>query len=278
MEDGSGAGADGAVPGPGRGAEPGPGVPGQRRRHDVERPVPADHQPDGRARCRLRRRGGAEQPPRNPAMVLCRQCHDRPAPGRRRHLRARLRHVQQHQPHAGYTASDGARLREVSPGPGDGWLAYDGTTVCAVSGVSPDAQPPPDAGPEPTQMWTSRQRRPAAVPVTSQRWLLLTAGHDRGHGLRADGRERAHPPGLHAVNPGTGRTAWSYLGASAAPAAARGRVCTASPAGDLITLNASDGAPAWQCPIRVTLGTRPRRPHRPCLRQHHGLRRPGLSQ
>ena len=124
----------------------------------------------------------------------------------------------------------------------------------------------------------ARQRRPAAVPVTSQRRLLLTAGHDRGHGLRADGRERAHPPGLHAVNPGTGRTAWSYPGASAAPAAARGRVCTASPAGDLIALNASDGAPAWQCPIRVTLGTRPRRPHRPCLRQHHGLRRPGLSQ
>jgi hypothetical protein len=35
-------------------------------------------------------------------------------------------------------ASDGARLWEVSPGPGDGWLAYDGTTVCAVSGVSPN--------------------------------------------------------------------------------------------------------------------------------------------
>src|SRR5689334_21329006 len=91
----------------------------------------------------------------------------------------------------------------------------------------------------------ARQRRPAAVPVTAQRRPLLTVGHDRGHGLRADGRERAHPPGLHAVNPGTGRTAWSYPGASAAPAAARGRVCTASPAGDLIALNASDGAPAW---------------------------------
>ena len=57
-------------------------------------------------------------------------------------------------------ASDGARLWEVSPGPGDGWLAYDGTTVCAVSGVSPDAQPPPDAG-------RSRPRCGPGAPATA---------------------------------------------------------------------------------------------------------------
>jgi outer membrane protein assembly factor BamB len=62
------------------------------------------------------------------------------------------------------------------------------------------------------------------------------------------------PAGLHAVDPGTGRTVWSYPGASAAPAAARGRVYTASPASHLIALNASDGTPVWQCPVRVTLG------------------------
>jgi outer membrane protein assembly factor BamB len=56
------------------------------------------------------------------------------------------------------------------------------------------------------------------------------------------------------VDPGTGRTAWSYPGASAAPTAARGRVYTASPASHLIALNASDGTPVWQCPVRVTLG------------------------
>ena len=91
-------------------------------------------------------------------------------------------------------ASDGARLWEVSPGPGDGWLAYDGTTVCAVSGVSPDAQPPPDAGPEPTQMWTWRAsdgqllyRSPVSAGYCSQPAMTagmafaLTAGN--GHTL-----------------------------------------------------------------------------------------------
>jgi hypothetical protein len=78
--------------------------------------------------------------------------------------------------------------------PGDGWLAYDGTTVCAVSGVSPDAQPPPDAGPEPTQMWTWRAsdgqllyRSPVSAGYCSQPAMTagmafaLTAGN--GHTL-----------------------------------------------------------------------------------------------
>jgi outer membrane protein assembly factor BamB len=151
-------------------------------------------------------------------------------------------------------ASDGARLWD-SPGPGGRWLACDGTTVCAVSGVDPDAQPPPDAGPGATQMCTYRASdgkllyrsavnagycsQPA---MTAGLAFALTAGD--GH----------IPSRLHAVDPGTGQTAWSYPGASAAPAAARGRVYTASPAGDLIALNASDGTPVWQCPVRVTLG------------------------
>lgn len=62
------------------------------------------------------------------------------------------------------------------------------------------------------------------------------------------------PSKLHAVDPGNGQTVWSYPGASAAPAAAHGRIYTASPAGDLIALNASDGTPVWQCPIRFTVG------------------------
>ena len=99
-------------------------------------------------------------------------------------------------------ASDGARLWEVSPGPGDGWLAYDGTTVCAVSGVSPDAQPPPDAGPEPTQMWTWRAsdgqllyRSPVSAGYCSQPAMTagmafaLTAGN--GHTLSRAARRKS---------------------------------------------------------------------------------------
>lgn len=72
--------------------------------------------------------------------------------------------------------------------------AYDGTTVCAVSGVSPGAQPPPDAGPEPTQMWTWRAsdgqllyRSPVSAGYCSQPAMTagmafaLTAGN--GHTL-----------------------------------------------------------------------------------------------
>jgi outer membrane protein assembly factor BamB len=62
------------------------------------------------------------------------------------------------------------------------------------------------------------------------------------------------PPKLHAVDPGNGRTVWTYPGASAPPAAARDRIYTASPAGNLIALHARDGTPVWQCPVRVTLG------------------------
>ena len=42
-------------------------------------------------------------------------------------------------------ASDGAKLWD-SPGPGGGWLACDGKTVCAVSGVGPDVQIQGNAG------------------------------------------------------------------------------------------------------------------------------------
>jgi hypothetical protein len=56
---------------------------------------------------------------------------------------------------AAIRASDGARLWD-SPGPGGGWLACDGKTVCAVSGVGPDVQIQGNAGPLPTQMWTYR--------------------------------------------------------------------------------------------------------------------------
>ena len=146
-------------------------------------------------------------------------------------------------------ASDGARLWD-SPGPGGGWLACDGKTVCAVSGVGPDVQIQGNAGPLPTQMWTyrasdgTRLYRSAAnagysssPAMTAGMAFTLTAGN--GHTLSK----------LHAVDPGDGRTVWSYPGASAAPAAAHGRIYTASPAGDLIALNASDGTPVWQCPI-----------------------------
>ena len=151
-------------------------------------------------------------------------------------------------------ASDGARLWE-SPGPGGGWLACDGSTVCAVSGVGPDVQIQGNAGPLPSQMWTYR---------ASDGKLLYRSAANAGYSLppamtaglafaRTAGNGRT-PSKLHAVDPGSGRTAWSYPGASAAPAAARGRIYTASPAGDLIALNASDGTPVWQCPIRFTLG------------------------
>jgi outer membrane protein assembly factor BamB len=151
-------------------------------------------------------------------------------------------------------ASDGARLWD-SPGPGGGWLACDGKTVCAVSGVGPGVQIQGNAGPLPTQMWTYRASdgkllyRSAAnagysspLAMTAGMVFTLTAGN--GH----------TPSTLRAVDPVNGRTVWSYPGASAAPAAAPGRIYTASPDGNLIALNASDGTPVWQCPIRFTLG------------------------
>jgi outer membrane protein assembly factor BamB len=45
------------------------------------------------------------------------------------------------------------------------------------------------------------------------------------------------------------------LSGSISPArSSRGRVYTASPASHLLALNASDGIPVWQCPVRLTLG------------------------
>jgi hypothetical protein len=43
-----------------------------------------------------------------------------------------------------------------SPGPGGGWLACDGTTVCAVSGLRDVGQITGSGGPFPSQMWTYR--------------------------------------------------------------------------------------------------------------------------
>jgi outer membrane protein assembly factor BamB len=151
-------------------------------------------------------------------------------------------------------ASDGTELWE-SPGPEGGWLACDGKTVCAVSGVGPDVQLSGNAGPIPSQMWTYR---------ASDGKLLYQSAANAGYSLppvmsggmafaltAGDGHI---PSKLHAVDPGNGRTAWSYPGASTGLAAARGRIYTTSPDGDLIALNASDGTPVWQCPIRFTLG------------------------
>jgi outer membrane protein assembly factor BamB len=154
---------------------------------------------------------------------------------------------------AAVRASDGARLWD-SPGPDMGWLACDGTTVCAVSGLGADAQITGNGGPFPSQMWTYR---------ASDGKLVYRSAFNAGYGPPAvtagmafalTARNGHIPSKLHAVDPGTGRTVWSYPGASAAPAAARGRVYTASPAGDLTALNATDGTPVWHCPIRVTLG------------------------
>ncbi len=151
-------------------------------------------------------------------------------------------------------ASDGTELWE-SPGPEGGWLACDGKTVCAVSGVGPGVQISGNAGPIPSQMWTYR---------ASDGKLLYQSAANAGYSLppvmsggmafaltAGDGHI---PSKLHAVDPGNGRTAWSYPGASVGLAAARGRIYTTSPDGDLIALNASDGTPVWQCPIRFTLG------------------------
>lgn len=154
---------------------------------------------------------------------------------------------------AAVRASDGARLWD-SPGPGMGWLACDGTTVCAVSGLGADAQVTGNGGPFPSQMWTYR---------ASDGKLLYRSAFNAGYGPPAVTAGMAfavtagnghRPAQLRAVDPGTGRTVWSYPGASTAPAAARGRIYTAGSAGALIALNAADGTPIWQCPIGVTLG------------------------
>ena len=150
-------------------------------------------------------------------------------------------------------ASDGVKLWE-SPGPDGGWLACDGTTVCAVSGLRDVGQITGNGGPFPSQMWTYRARDGK---------LLYRSALNAGYGppvltaglAFAMNTANGHTPAeLHAVDPGNGRTVWSFPGASAAPAAARGRVYTTSAASHLIALNASDGTPVWQCPVRVTLG------------------------
>jgi outer membrane protein assembly factor BamB len=56
------------------------------------------------------------------------------------------------------------------------------------------------------------------------------------------------------VNPANGQILWSYRTTGSPPSAARGRIYTSTPEGDLVALNASDGTPVWQCPIRFTLG------------------------
>jgi outer membrane protein assembly factor BamB len=148
--------------------------------------------------------------------------------------------------------SDGTKLWE-SPGSG-GWLAGDGKTVCAVAGIGPDVQVQGNGGPFPSQLSTYR---------ASDGKLLYRSAFSAGYGppvmtagmAFAINAGNGHTPaGLHAVDPGNGRTVWSYPGTSVTPAAAHGRIYTASPAGDLIALNASDGTPVWQCPIRFTLG------------------------
>jgi outer membrane protein assembly factor BamB len=150
-------------------------------------------------------------------------------------------------------ASDGARLWDSSPGPGGGWLACDGQTVCAVSGS--DVQIQGNSEPPPTQLSTYRASdgkllyRSAANAGFSAA-PAMTAG--MAFALNAGNAHTARE--LRAVDPSDGRTLWSYPGASAAPAAAHGRIYTASPAGDLVALNASDGTPVWQCPIRFTAG------------------------
>jgi outer membrane protein assembly factor BamB len=80
-------------------------------------------------------------------------------------------------------------------------------------------------------------------------WIHLRAGSQKWEPTCSAALRRSATQ-----DPGNGRTVWSYPGASAAPAAAHGRIYTASPAGDLIALNASDGTAVWQCPIRFTLG------------------------
>ena len=56
---------------------------------------------------------------------------------------------------AAIRASDGARLW-ATPGPRGGWLACDGTTVCAVSGVGPHVHVQGEPPLPQTQMWTYR--------------------------------------------------------------------------------------------------------------------------
>ena len=148
--------------------------------------------------------------------------------------------------------SDGTKLWE-SPGSG-GWLACDGKTVCAVAGIGPDVQVQGNGGPFPSQLSTYR---------ASDGKLLYRSAFSAGYGppvmtagmaFAINAGNGQTPQALHAVDPGNGRTVWSYPGTSVTPAAAHGRIYTASPAGDLIALNASDGTPVWQCPIRFTVG------------------------
>jgi len=150
-------------------------------------------------------------------------------------------------------ASDGVKLWE-SPGGGGGWLASDGTTVCAVSGLRDAVQITGNGGPFPSQMWTYQASDGKLLYRSTFNAgygpVAMTAG--MAFGLNAGNRHT--PAGLHAVDPGNGRTVWTHPGASAAPAAARGRVYTVGPAGDLIALDASEGTLVWKCPIRFTLG------------------------
>jgi outer membrane protein assembly factor BamB len=143
-------------------------------------------------------------------------------------------------------ASDGVKLWD-SPGPGGGWLACDGNTVCAMSGT--DAQVQGNADLPPPQLWTYQ---------ASDGRLLYKSAPDAGFNSApavTAGIACAFTIGkLTAVNPGNGRILWSYPTTGTPPAAARGKIYTSTPEGDLVALNASDGTPAWQCPIRLTLG------------------------
>ena len=145
-------------------------------------------------------------------------------------------------------ASDGARLWD-SPAPGGGWLACDGNTVCAMSGVGPDVQVQGNADLPPPQLWTYQ---------ASDGRLLYKSAPDAGFNSApavTAGIACAFTIGkLTAVNPANGQILWSYRTTGSPPSAARGRIYTSTPEGYLVALNASDGTPVWQCPIRFTLG------------------------
>jgi outer membrane protein assembly factor BamB len=151
-------------------------------------------------------------------------------------------------------ASDGVQLW-ASPGPGGGWLTCDGKTVCAVSGVGPGVQISGNSGPMPSQLWTYR---------ASDGKLLYRSAANAGYSLAPamaagmaftmTAQDENIPARVHAMDPGNGRVAWSYPVAPVTPAAGRGRIYTASTTGDLMALNAGDGTPVWQCPVRFTVG------------------------
>jgi outer membrane protein assembly factor BamB len=142
-------------------------------------------------------------------------------------------------------ASDGVRLWD-SPGPDMGWLACDGSTVCAISGIG--MEPPANGVSPPTQLWTYQ---------ASDGRLLYKSAPDAGFNSApavTAGIACAFTGKLNAVNPANGQILWSSRTTGAQLAAARGRFYTSTPEGDLVALNAGDGAPVWQCPIRFTLG------------------------